>query len=110
MGLLGLTIVPSKEHFNVHKVFFVTFALSGLTYFVLTCFLWKNCGIYQETNIEKISFDEKMFWLKLYIVLGIAMSILYYWHNKHCPKYDLANISILLPSKKIGQFSPLHTS
>ena len=116
-------------------MFFVTFALSGLTYFVLTCFLWKYCGIYQETNIEKKSFDEKMFYLKLYIVLGIAMSILYYWHNKHCPnyvyslfciceylivyanikfhgtaKYDLADISIVLPSKKIGEFSPLHTS
>ena len=123
------------KHIILTKVFFVTFAFSGLTYFVLTCFLWKHCGIYEETNIEKKSFDEKMFWLKLYIPLGIAMSILYYWHNKHCPnyvyslfciceylivyanikfhgtaKYDLADISIVLPSKKIGEFSPLHTS
>ena len=123
------------KHTILTKVFFVTFAFSGLTYFVLTCFLWKNSGIYQETNIEKKSFDEKMFWLKLYIPLGIAMSILYYWHNKHCPnyvyslfciceylivyanikfhgtaKYDLADISIVLPSKKIGECSPLHTS
>ena len=125
ISLLGLTIVPSKENFDVHKGFFVTFALSGLTYFVLTCFLWKYCGIYQEFKAEKKSFNEKMFWLKLYFVLGIAMSILYYWHNKYCPdyvysffciceylivyanikfhgtaKYDLANINIVLPSKK----------
>ena len=121
------------KHIILTKVFFVTFAFSGLTYFVLTCFLWKHCGIYEETNSEKKSFHEKMFWLKLYIPLGIAMSILYYWHNKHCPnyvyslfciceysivyanikfhgtaKYDLADISIVLPSKTNGQLS--HTS
>ena len=126
ISLLGLTIVPSKEHFDVHKVFFCTFALSGLSYFILTCYLWKYCGICQETNEEKKSFDEKMFWLKLYFVLGIAMSILYYWHNKYCPdyvysffciceylivyanikfhgtaKYDLADVSIVLPSNKV---------
>ena len=118
-----------SKHIHTKKQFFVTFALSGLSYFVLTCFLWKYCGIYQETNIEKKSFDEKMFYLKLYIVLGIAMSILYYWHNKHCPnyvyslfciceylivyanikfhgtaKYDLADISIVLPSKMFGSY------
>ena len=57
----------NMKHIILTKVFFVTFAFSGLTYFVLTCFLWKNGGIYQETNIEKKSFDEKMFWLKLYV-------------------------------------------
>ena len=135
ISLLGLTIVTSEENFDVHKVCFVTFALSSLIYFILTCSLWKYCGINKEINGEKKSFDEKKFWLKLYFVLGIPMSILYYWHNEYCQdyvysffciceyvivyaiikfhgtaKYDFADINIVIPSSTIGQYLPLHAA
>jgi len=126
VSLLGLTLVSSQEDFDVHKVCFVTFGISGLIYFVLTCILWSYCGVALETNEEIKSFKIKKSMLKLYFGFGILMSYLYYRHNEYCEdyvysyfclceyaivsanmyfhytaKHDFAHISIVLPSRVI---------
>ena len=127
VSLLGLTLVSSEENFDIHKVCFVTFGLSGLIYFVLTYILWKYCGVELKTNEKIESFKIKKFMLTLYFIFGFVMSYLYWRHNEYCEPYvysffclceyaivianmkfhytaamDFAHIRIVIPSRIIA--------
>jgi len=137
VSLLGLTLVSSQEDFDTHKACFVTFGISGLIYFVLTCILWSYCGVALETNEEIHSFKVKKSMLKLYFGFGILMSYLYYRHNEYCEdyvyslfclceyaivianmifhytaKHDFAHINIVIPSRILSAkgYLPVHNT
>lgn len=87
LSLLGLSLVSSLENFDIHKICFVIFGVSGLIYFLLTYLLWSQCGLVLETNEEIRSFKLKKSMLKLYLVCGCLMSYFYYRHNEYCEPY-----------------------
>lgn len=123
-SLLGLTLVSSLENFDIHKICFATFGISGLIYFILTYLLWTQCGLTLETNEEIYSLKVKKSMLKVYFVCGCLMSYFYYRHNEYCEpyvysffciceylivfanmffhftaKYDFANTNLIIPSR-----------
>lgn len=124
VSLLGLTLVSSDENFDIHKVCFVAFGISGLIYFILTYLLWTKYGLELETNEEIKSLRIKKRTLKFYFVCGCLMSFFYYRHNEYCEpyvysffciceyvivisnmmfhytaRYDFAHINLVLPAR-----------
>lgn len=87
ISLLGLTLVSSLENFDIHKVCFATFGISGLVYFILTYILWTKCGLVLETNEEIYSLKVKKSMLKVFFTCGCLMSYFYYRHNEYCEPY-----------------------
>ena len=124
LALLGLTLVSSQEDFDVHKVCFVVFGLSGLAYFIITWYIWTFCGLPLETNAEIFSLRTKARALKTFLLCGLLMSYFYYRHNEFCEpyvyslfcmceyvivganmwfhftaSYDFAHINVVIPAK-----------
>ena len=86
-SLLGLTLVSSQEDFDIHKICFVAFGLSGLVYFIITWYIWTFCGLPLERNEEVRSLRIKTRALQIFLGCGLCMSYLYYRHNEYCEPY-----------------------
>lgn len=124
LSLLGLTLVSSQEDFDIHKICFVVFGLSGLAYFVTTWYIWTFCDLPLETNEQIHSLRTKTRALKTFLFCGACMSYFYYRHNEYCEHYvyslfcifeygivganmwfhytaayDFAHLNIVIPSK-----------
>ena len=86
-SLLGLTLVSSQEDFDIHKICFVVFGVSGLVYFIITWYIWTFCGLPLERNEEVRSLRIKTRALQIFLGCGLCMSYLYYRHNEYCEPY-----------------------
>ena len=99
MSLLGLSIIPSKENFVVHKTCFISFVLTSFINMCLTYYLMQDCynqeynnnppikNSFQWTPMAIKSIEYKRTILKSNI-FAIPALIYFYWrHNVYCEPY-----------------------
>lgn len=87
LGLLGLSVVTSKNNLPFHATCFATFLIGSEIYMVLQCFLQssrtksKSQG---STNLEAKSLRIKKILTKLVILCTGVLIFTYFRHERHC--------------------------
>ena len=94
-ALLGLSFVPSKENFTIHKICFGGFVFIASVNMFLTYYLMKNVPPVPSSNIEdgtrEIMLRKSLTYKKGILkanVLAIPGLLFFYWrHNAYCEDY-----------------------
>ena len=99
LSLLGLSIVPSKENFVVHKTCFISFVLTSFINMCLTYYLMRECYNQEDNNKNPVknsfqwtpmaikSIEYKRTILKSNIFAIPALMYFYWRHNVYCEPY-----------------------
>ena len=107
LSLLGLSIVPSKENFVVHKTCFIIFVLTSFINMCLTYYLMQECynkennsshlvrNAFQWTPMAIKSIEYKRTILKSNIFAIPALMYFYWRHNVYCEPYVYSIFCIL---------------
>ncbi|KAL7645571.1 UNVERIFIED_CONTAM: hypothetical protein RMT77_003957 [Armadillidium vulgare] len=83
-ALLGLSFVSSRENYDLHKVFFITFMLCSELYMILTYLLMKDNTQFLAKPLERLAFRKKKQLMSFNIFCFFFALYFFYRHNAYC--------------------------
>ncbi|WKY01991.1 hypothetical protein Q1695_015753 [Nippostrongylus brasiliensis] len=101
MFLLGLTAISSVENHALHKLCFISFALTATLYMLLSTWLFHYSGRRRATTLGERSYEYKILACASSIIAMVFAMYLYWRHNAYCEPgiytlFALAEYSVVL--------------
>jgi hypothetical protein len=85
LGLVGLTIIPSKRNLLIHAINFGLFIVCSQLYMILLCKLMDNsCRIIELNRLEQVGLVYKNVLYRIAIICSILLFVAYFRHESKC--------------------------
>jgi hypothetical protein len=84
IGLIGLTLITSKQNLPIHAFNFAVFIIASEIYMIVLCILLTKCRDGEPTRLELRGLTVKKLFCKVAIVCSFFLFVTYFRHEAKC--------------------------